>query len=255
MSSEVGHSSVLCAVCRVIKTNHRCMEPVKRGLLMVDVIGYVCGRPVCGPCNFKHGNESLFRCPMHSTVSDESSDESVTSANKENVGDKGNAAVVSSSIQQVKTTLTKQKSASAKGRKGNEYSAKDLLILSQAYIKTSENAIDRTNQRQSKFWDEVAVAFNQLKKQQEAYDARHEKRQKFNAVNLKSDFLTDSDEDVERAKEAAVVIPTRTSSSLQQKWSKFVLPYVTKFIALSNRPPKASGEGMFCSVSVDGDAF
>jgi hypothetical protein len=31
-----------------------------------------CGNPVCGPCNFRHGNKNVFWCPAHS-VSDESS--------------------------------------------------------------------------------------------------------------------------------------------------------------------------------------
>jgi hypothetical protein len=64
---------------------------------------------------------------------------------------------------------------------------------------------------------------------------------------LKGDFLSsDDDDDVE------VIVPVRTSSSLQQKWSKFLLPLVTKFIGLTNRHPKLSGEGesYFLTVSL-----
>jgi len=39
------------------------------------------------------------------------------------------------------------------------------------------------------------------------------------------------------------IIPAWISSSLQQKWSKFVLPIVTKFIKLTVRYPMKSGEG------------
>jgi hypothetical protein len=47
----------------------------------------------------------------------------------------------------------------------------------------------------------------------------------------------DSDKDVE-----AVAIPPWTTSSLQQKWSKFVQPHVTKFVSLTVWFPKLSGE-------------
>lgn len=252
MSSAVTYPSVLCSVCGKVMTTHRCLHPAKRGLLILEVIGTVCGRPVCGPCNYEHGNETLFRCPSHSAITDESSEESVVEMDKENV------AVISETSQSRKSTKTGGKSAKAvasskggKGAKGkgNEYTAKDLLILSQAYIKTSEDAVDGTSKRQSKFWDEVAASFNSIKKRQEAYDARHAKRQKFNAVNRKSDFLSDSDEvdDEDSVTGEKGSIPNRTASSLQQKWSKFILPLVTKFITLTYRHPKLSGEGMFLS--------
>jgi hypothetical protein len=47
----------------------------------------------------------------------------------------------------------------------------------------------------------------------------------------------DIDEDV-----AAVALPPRTTSSLQQKWFKFVQPHVTKFISLTVWFPRLSGE-------------
>jgi hypothetical protein len=47
----------------------------------------------------------------------------------------------------------------------------------------------------------------------------------------------DIDEDV-----AAVPLPPWTTSSLQQKWSKFVQPHVTKFISLTVQFPRLSGE-------------
>ncbi|MFN9979020.1 MAG: hypothetical protein ACK53Y_03860, partial [bacterium] len=117
-------------------------------------------------------------------------------------GNKEDAAVILSGKSQITksgtsgtTTSNKSTKVMAKGNKGAEYTAKDLLILSQSFIRVSENAVEGTSKKQSKFWDEVAEVFNQLKKQQEAYDARVRKRQKLNKVRLKGDFLSSDEED------------------------------------------------------------
>jgi hypothetical protein len=115
---------------------------------------------------------------------------------------------------------------------------KDLLILSQAYIHTSENTIEGVSQKKNKFWDDVAEVFHNLKKQQEAFDSWQKKKKKYNSILLQNDFLSSNDND-----DIEIIIPIRTSSSLQQKWSKFVLPLVTKFVSLTNWYPKLSGEG------------
>jgi hypothetical protein len=79
-------------------------------------------------------------------------------------------------------------SEAAKATKGSEYGAKDLLILSRAFIKTSENSSDGTSQRHNKFWDHVAESFNKLKQEQEAYDTRQAKKKKMTDIILKGDF-------------------------------------------------------------------
>jgi hypothetical protein len=238
MSSTAQYPSVTCVVCNQLMTHHRCMQPVKKGLLVIAVVGVVCGKPICGPCNYQHGNEGIFRCPVHS-VSDVSSDDDSVAGNKED------AAVILSGKSQITksgtsgtTTSNKSTKVMAKGNKGAEYTAKDLLILSQSFIRVSENAVEGTSKKQSKFWDEVAEVFNQLKKQQEAYDARVRKRQKLNKVRLKGDFLSSDEEDEDVC---GVVVTPRTASSLQQKWSKFVLPLVTKFVIITVKNPKRSG--------------
>ena len=255
MSDSLGYPSVLCVVCARMKTSHRCLQPVAKGLLVLEMIGTVCGRPICGPCNFKQGNVTIFRCPLHSVSDDDSSLGSLDSE----MSEKESAVAVSKmkGKTNAKNKMTETSNADNKmmetsnadkppvkvkgnkGSKGSEYSAKDLLVLSQAYIKTSENSIEGTSQKKNKFWDDVADVFNQLKVQQEAYDSRQQKKDKMNAARIRGDFLNnDSSED-----DVQVIIPKRTPSSLQQKWSKFVLPLVTKFIALTNRHPKKSGEG------------
>jgi hypothetical protein len=92
-----------------------------------------------------------------------------------------------------------------------------------------------------KFLDEVAVAYSQLKKQQEAYDSRQRKRAKYNSVLLRGEFFSSDDEGNDE--DIQVIIPLWTASSLQQKWSKFVQPLVMKFITLTHRHPRKSGEG------------
>jgi hypothetical protein len=124
-----------------------------------------------------------------------------------------------------------------------EYSSTELLILShQAYIKTSENAIDGTCRRQSKFWDDVSECYKKLKAQQEEYDERCRKQKRYTEHSLRrstsNEFLESSEDEGEKQ-----TLPPRTASSLQQKWSKFVQPLVTKFIGLTQRHPKRSGEG------------
>jgi len=52
------------------------------------------------------------------------------------------------------------------------------------------------------------------------------------------------DTDEESRLDEMEILPFRNSSSLQQKWSKAVQPNVTKFIGLTERNPKRSGEGM-----------
>jgi hypothetical protein len=59
--------------------------------------------------------------------------------------------------------VKESKKSLAKNTKGTEYNAKDLLVLSQAFIKTSENAINGAAQKRNKFWNEVTDCFNQLK--------------------------------------------------------------------------------------------
>jgi hypothetical protein len=164
MSALGIHASALCAVCNTTPTNHRCLHPMKRGLLEVNVIGKVCGKAICGPCNIHHGNEGVYQCPLHSTLDDNASED----LEEEQGNDKENVPVIS--VQSVNVSRAKVAKVSVKATKGAEYGAKDLLILSQAFIRTSENAVEGTAKQSNKFWDEVAISYSALKKQQEAYN-------------------------------------------------------------------------------------
>lgn len=137
------------------------------------------GKPVCGPCNFRHVNENVFRCPVHS-VSVESC---MGSSNEDELEGKDNVPAVMPS-EQPPDAVSSSKGGKVTGRitKGTEYGAKDFLILSQAFIWTSENPVKGTGQTQTKFWDKVAVAYSHLKKQQEAYDSHQQKKSKYNEV-------------------------------------------------------------------------
>jgi hypothetical protein len=68
---------------------------------------------------------------------------------------------------------------------------------------------------------------NKLKKQQLSYDSRLRKKQRYNQVLMKGEFLSSNEE-----AEVEVVIPQRTASTLQKRCSKFVLPLVTKLLVL-----------------------
>ena len=205
---------LFCALCQVIRTQHRCLVFISRGGVKYGN-EFVCGMPICGPCNSSYNDdEHVIRCHEHSD-------------RKENKEPKPKARA-------------KAKAADSKVLRAAEYTAKDLLVLAQAYVRTSENAIDGTSQKRNKFWDDVAEAFKVLKKHQEDYDQRIQKKTKYNKVILKGEFLSSDSED-----EVQVVLTAHSASSLQQKWSKIVLPIVTKFIGLTTRHPKLSGEGEY----------
>jgi len=213
----------LCSECEELPTQHRCLAPVKSGGVLFGPVGQqrVCGVPVCAPCNTTSGNENVYRCADH--------------LDKEN--DAG-----ASNVKQKAGKNNNNKPLTGAVARTAEYSATELLILSQAYIKTSENAIEGTYRRQSKFWDDVSECYKKVKAQQEAYDERCRKHKRYTDHNLRrstsSEFYESSEDEGEKQ-----TIPPRTASSLQQKWSKFVQPLVTKFIGLTQRHPKRSGEG------------
>jgi hypothetical protein len=84
----------------------------------------------------------------------------------------------------------------------------------------------------------MAEALKQLKVHPEEYDKRVQWK-KYTEVMWRGDFLSsDSDDD-----DVEVIVLVHTSSSLQQKWSKFHSPLVAKFIGLTNRHPKLSSKG------------
>jgi hypothetical protein len=89
-------------------------------------------------------------------------------------------------------------------------------VLSQAYIRASENAIDGISQKRSKLRDEVAEAFKLLKSQQEALPLA-EVNQKSYSIHLKGDGLSDRDSVNE------VTVHIQILSSLRSGQSSFCL--------------------------------
>jgi hypothetical protein len=237
-----NHQLLLCGFCEEIPTHHHCHFHVSRGRIHWPGQGQICGELICAPCSSSFGNEEgVFRCVVHSNHDDsdvEDSDKENTSSevNKKTSFDDG-AAI---GRQPLKSSSKKKNKVLSKAIKSAEYSAKDLLILSQSYIRVSENAIEGISQKKKKFWDDVARVFKKLKTQREEYDRGLQKKEKYNKVMLQGEFLS-SDDDNDNA---SVTVMLQMASSLQQKWSKSVLYYVTKFVSLTNRYPIKSGEGL-----------
>jgi len=126
--------------------------------------------------------------------------------------------------------------------RGLEYNAVEILLLSKAWISASENAIVGVSQRLSTFWESVSRAYNTLKEQHEQYMQRQSSKDQLRTAQLQrsvlgSDFSPESDDDV-----ALFTLPSRNLNSLQQKWSKKIQPLVFKFIGVTNRYPRRSGE-------------
>jgi N-acetylmuramoyl-L-alanine amidase CwlA len=160
---------VTCTLCPCLPTQHRCLASVTHGGVIFGT-GTVCGIPVCSLCNASYNEEHVVRCHDHCKRATEDG-----SSDKENeqtaATRKPSSAKQAATLKQPKAAdnsakdllvLAKQ-AATLKQPKAADYSAKDLLVLAQAYIRTSENAIEGTSQKKNKFWDDVAEAFKHLK--------------------------------------------------------------------------------------------
>ena len=191
--------------------------------------------PICAICSNKFGNEGIIRCQKHSVDEDGSTtdDEQEAEAPMPPPPKKKMHKATDKEVRKATGD-----NVASKATKEAEYTAQDLLVLAQAYIQTCENSIDGAAQKRSTFWEDVTKAFHKIKESQQQYDKMQKRKAKYNAIQLRGEFL-DSDSDGDDCE-----VPSRTTSSLQQKWSKFLLPYVTKFIALTHKYPILSGEGM-----------
>jgi hypothetical protein len=227
----------MCSSCEEVPTHHRCKHVVTSGGIFDEGSQRrICGEYICAPCSESFGTEEgVFRCYEHGpdTGGSDSDDELLQKEVFSKKSSKKKAASKASN-----KGATNSSEGGKVGVKSAEYSAKDILVLAQAFIRVSENAIDGTSQKRNKFWDDVAASFKKLKVQQEAYDSRQKKKEKYNKVRLYGEDFSEDDDD-----SVAVLMTIRTPNSLQQKWSKSVQPLVTKFISLTNRHPKKSGEG------------
>jgi hypothetical protein len=166
---------VRCNACKVLPTHHPCLAVVTvGGLLFGSTSEAVCATAVCGPCNARFDNENIIRCRHQSTKfqgaatpapnnnvsrsrTNNDNNMTVTPATNYNGNLKGSS----------RTTPAMNNNANLdnnnNNRKGSswtaEYSAKELLVLSQAYIRTSENSIDGASKQKGKFWDDVADSY------------------------------------------------------------------------------------------------
>lgn len=236
VNMSANTSLPLCSFCEEMPTHHRCMHLVGGSI----AFGRICGALICSLCSVELGNEEgIFRCERHSGNPNEPEDDLANKENFDKEEDRNSKSREEDpNSKRDAAPMKKKGKVTGKNVKSSEYSAKDLLVLSQAFIRVSENAVEGVSRKQGKFWDDVAEAYKELKTQQEAYDSRQRKKLKYNAVILRGQEMMDDDDDDDN-----VIITARTSSSLQQKWSKFVLPLVTKFCSLAQRYPMSSGEG------------
>jgi hypothetical protein len=165
----------LCDFCKEVPTCHHCMHCVEKGGLLLEDNLCICRECICVPYGLTFGSkEEIFCCLDHCDMKDE--DVVDSEEFKENV---------MSALSQRKRSIRVSVKSLKGGIKCSEYSAKDLLVLSQAYIHVTENAVEGVLWKQGMFWDNVAVAFGKLKEQQEVYDSRLKKKQENSKVLLK----------------------------------------------------------------------
>jgi hypothetical protein len=243
VQSDGTFGVALCYCCKEFRTNHHCLAQVLIGSFSLENNGQnerVCGLPICSICSSNFGNEGIYWCEHHSNDDedeDSRAEEVETNTNPQN-NPPPEKTMTKKATKTNKAVRSSGGSSSNKANKSVEYTAKDLLVLAQAFIRTSENSIDGVSQKRSTFWEEVTKCFHKLKESQQAYDRRQKKKVRYTEVRLHGDFqLSDSEDDSD------CELPNRTTSLLQQKWTKFLLPNVTKFIALTEKHPMQSGEG------------
>jgi hypothetical protein len=127
--------------------------------------------------------------------------------------------------------------------RGAEYTAIEILLLSKAWISASENSLTGVSQKITTFWDSVFKAYNTLKQQHEEYMQWQKEKKEFGMKMLCNNSLGskfDSSEDTDGG--VITQLPPCNVGSLQQKWSKKIQPLDFKFVDVSNRYPKRSGE-------------
>jgi hypothetical protein len=234
--------SILCEECGRFPTQHRCLFDVTKHGYLFD--GHqVCGTAVCSICASSFGNEGIFTCAEHSSTKENErpavkDNERPAAKDNERPAAKDNNHGSAKWTNRVKLKPDEEKK---KKERGVEYSATEILLLSKAWISASENTITGVHQKMNTFWDSVLHSYNIFKQQHDDYMAREKEIDKFrmrnmmNSVSRASDF---PDEDMDEA----IQLPVRNVGSLQQKWSKKVQPLVFKFIGVTNRYPKKSGE-------------
>ena len=256
--------AILCEDCGNLPTQHRCLVEVSReGFLFESIL--VCGVAICALCSQKYGGEGIFRCRDHPTKKlvnegGPSHHQSTTTSEKRSKKDeakKSSSSVTQSMSQKSKSSSSRwiskstftdedeKKKVDEKKKtvreRGAEYSSTEILLLSKAWISASENALVGVSQRLSTFWESVSKAYNTLKEQHEEYMQRQSRKEHFRLRNLRrsvgNDSTSESDTD-----EPLFQLPSRNLNSLQQKWSKKIHPLVFKFIGVTHRYPRRSGE-------------
>jgi hypothetical protein len=250
--------SIICKECDHFPTQHRCLIEVTTGGYLFDGL-VVCGAAVCVICSAKFGQEGTFRCVMHAATSSErhatEPNEYATTfvTEKENrppnthQNTKSSTWLRKSQVMMDATNGAKADNEKKKATRecGLEYSATEILLLSKAWISASENMLTGAHQKINTFWDSVLKSYNVLKEQHKQYMQKEKDKDRFRHNSVRSTLGSmgiDIFEDSPSEDSELFQLPTRNVGSLQQKWSKKVQPLVFKFIGVTVRYPKRSGE-------------
>ena len=119
------------------------------------------------------------------------------------------------------------------------YTAKELLLLSQAFIRASEDVEKGVSRKSEKLWEHITEVYHMLKSNQEAYDRRQDKKKRYHSTSIRL-----FDDDSFNYDDEIYMLPVRTPNSLQLKGSKGIKPEVTRFISLTKRFPKKAAKMM-----------
>jgi hypothetical protein len=122
------------------------MQPVHKGGIYMDGVGgRVCGELICAICSTEFGNEDgVYHCVSHSNGDAADPVDPVEMVNE--------VEIVTAVETAPGPEKKKRSKVASKAIKVSEYTAKDLLILSQAFVRTSENAMKVWHGRAPNFW-------------------------------------------------------------------------------------------------------
>ena len=226
-----------CVDCDHFTTNHRCLQEVaedNNGMLHDGV--FVCGKAICSICSSSYGNEGVTRCGEHSggarkLPSQLPSEPSNRKSLK--VGPK------------MEKELGKKPATTEKKERRPEFCSTEILLLCKAWISASEDAVVGVNQKLKTFWSKVEDAYNVFKQQHDSYMEKEQQKDNLRMQQLHRVLGADTIMllgENNAAGAAVVKLPNRTANSLQQKWDKHVKRVIPKFIGVTSRYPKKSGE-------------
>jgi hypothetical protein len=123
-----------------------------------------------------------------------------------------------------------------KKERGPEFCSTEILLLCKAWISASEDAVVGVNQKLKTFWSKIEDAYNVFKQQHDSYMEKEQQNDNLRMQQLHRVLGADTSMLLRENN------PAGNAVVMQQKWDKHVKRVIPKFIDVTSRYPKKSGE-------------